>query len=99
MCCAGFAHACLSCFFFFFHRYLAPAFKAFRSIYLRTGITAIDDCLLFLNLLVPTFLTSFTLLMIFVFLPHIKATNEDIQIKRAIVRERGGGRGESGVRE
>ena len=39
--------------------YLAPAFKAFRSIYLRTGITAIDDCLLFLNLLVPTFLTSF----------------------------------------
>ena len=65
--------------------YLAPAFKAFRSIYLRTGITAIDDCLLFLNLLVPTFLTSFTLLMIFVFLPHIKATNEDIQIKRAIL--------------
>jgi hypothetical protein len=42
-------------------RYLAPAFKAFRSIYLRTGITAIDDCLLFLNLLVPTFLTSFVL--------------------------------------
>jgi hypothetical protein len=26
--------------------------------------------------------------MIFVFLPHIKATNEDIQIKRAIVREK-----------
>ncbi len=47
--------------FIFLHRYLAPAFKAFRSIYLRTGITAIDDCLLFLNLLVPTFLTSFVL--------------------------------------
>jgi hypothetical protein len=66
--------------------YLAPALKAFCTIYLHTGLVAIDNCVLFLNLLVPTFLTSFVLLMVFVFLPHIKATNEDIQGKRAIVR-------------
>ena len=70
--------------------YLAPALKVFCTIYLRTGLVAIDNNVLFLNLLVPTFLSSFALLMVFVFLPHIKATNEDIQGKRAIVRSAAG---------
>jgi hypothetical protein len=65
--------------------YLAPAFKAIGDIYLRTGISAIDNFVLFLNLLVPTFLSVFILLMFFVFLPHIKAANEEIQGKRAML--------------
>ena len=65
--------------------YLAPAFQIFGDVYLRTGLAAIDDYVLFLNFLVPCFLTLFILAMVFVFMPHIKQTNEDIQKKRTMV--------------
>ena len=74
--------------------YLGQALTSFVFVYLTIGLNTIDSYVLFLNFLVPSFLSLFMLAMALVFLPHIKKTNEDIQRKRGMVsaRRRAGGR-------
>ena len=65
--------------------FLAPAFEAFGAIYLRTGLVQLDAFISFLTIFVIAFFVVFVGAMAFVFVPHVKQTNADIQMHRVML--------------
>ena len=65
--------------------FLTPALLRIQHIYEDIGIASVDNFLRFLNVFVTVFIIAFVLFMISVFVPQIKATNNDIQKKRGML--------------
>jgi len=65
--------------------FLTPALLRIQHIYEDIGIASVDNFLRFLNVFVTVFIVAFVLFMISVFVPQIKATNNDIQKKRGML--------------
>ena len=65
--------------------FITPAYIRLQQIYLETGLAAIDGFLSFLYAFVAAFLTCFVAVMVLVFMPQVKVTNDDIQKKRGML--------------
>jgi hypothetical protein len=65
--------------------FLTPALLHIQHIYEDAGSASIDSFLSFLDSFVAAFMVVFVLFMGFVFTPQVKATNFDIQKKRAML--------------
>jgi hypothetical protein len=65
--------------------FLTPAFLAFQHLYEDAGVETIDNFVRFINVFVSSFVVCFVSFMSLVFMPQVKATNDDIQKKRGML--------------
>lgn len=65
--------------------YLTPTFFYIADLYGTEAIQTINSFVLFLSVFTPSYMVSFLLLILFVFMPQIQLTNHDIHTKRTML--------------
>jgi hypothetical protein len=65
--------------------YLTPVFFSIAHLYEEEANTSINNFVTFLTVFMPAYMTSFVLIIVFIFMPQVVHTNMDIHTKRTML--------------